>query len=321
MDYKDYYKILGVARNAPANEIKRAYRKLARELHPDVNPGDKAAEARFKDINEAYEVLGDPEKRARYDQVGSSWQQWQRSGGDPSGFDWSQWFTAGGGQSPRSGVRVDMKDLNDLLGSGAAGGFSDFFNTLFGGMPQGRPGRTGRGRAPSQTVGSEPLQQTVDITLLEAFHGAVRTLERDGQRIQARIPAGSKTGTRIRLAGQGFPGADGRRGDLYLRVNVLPHHRLRVDGDDLHADHSLDLCTAVLGGDTIIETLDGTVSLRIPAGTQSGKVFRLRGKGMPRLNRPEERGDLYVRTTVTIPDSLSDQETELFKQLAALRKR
>lgn len=318
MEYKDYYKTLGVDRQASEDEIKRAYRKLARQLHPDVNPDDKAAEARFKDINEAYQVLSDPEKRSKYDQLGADWQQWQRSGHDPGGFDWSQWFSPGAphGGAP-GGVRVEFGDLNDILGGGASG-FSDFFNSLFGGaMPGG-----GRPRSPRRPVRGQDLQQTIEITLEEAFHGTTRTLERDGQRLQAKIPPGAKTGTKIRLAGQGSSGAGtgGVSGDLYLIINVRPHPRFKRDGDDLHMETPISLLTAVLGGKTIVETLNGNVELKIPAGTQSGQVFRLRGKGMPKL-REQGYGDLYVKILPEIPKRLSKREKELFQELDALHKR
>jgi curved DNA-binding protein len=324
MDYKDYYKILGIDRGATDDEIKRAYRKLARQLHPDVNPGDKTAEARFKDINEAYQVLGDPEKRTKYDRLGSSWQQWQRSGHDPGGFDWSQWFSPGGSRrGTPGGVHVEFGDINDILGGGA-GGFSDFFNALFGG------GMPGVGRAPAghprtyrRPGRGQNLEQAIEITLEEAYRGTTRTLERDGTRLQAKIPPGAKTGTRIRLAGQGAPvpsQGGGRSGDLYLRITVKPHLRFTRQGDDLHLEAEIDLYTAVLGGEAVVETLEGDIQLKIPAGTQSGQQFRLRGKGMPRL-RDGGVGDLYVRVKPRIPRNLSDRERELYQELARLRQR
>lgn len=320
MEYKDYYRILGVERNASESEIKRAYRKLARQLHPDVNPGDKEAEARFKDINEAYEVLGDAEKRSKYDRFGTSWNNWQQSGHDPGGFDWSQWFTPGAGRQPQGGVRINFTDLNDILGSQGGGGFSDFFNTLFGGMSNMNRPRSDRRQGYSRPL-TQNIEQSIEITLEEAYKGTTRTLLRDGQRIQAKIPAGARTGTKIRLAGQGAPDPSGTPGDLILKITVLLHEQFTLDGDDIRLETSLDVCTAALGGQIVIKTLDGDVQLKIPPGTQGGTVFRLKGKGLPKLRQSDITGDLYVKVQIKIPEKLSDEETKLFQQLAQLRKR
>jgi curved DNA-binding protein len=307
MEYKDYYKILGVDRNAEEKEIKKAYRKLARQHHPDVNPGDKAAEERFKDINEAYEVLSDPEKRRKYDQLGSSWQQWQRTGRDPSGFDWSQWFS---GAQP-GGVRVEYRDLGDLGDLFGGGGFSDFFQSVFGGMgaPQARPRR------------GQDYTQPVEITLEEAFQGASRMIQKDGRRLEVKIPPGVRTGSKVRVAGEGSPGiAGGTSGDLYLEVMVLPHSVFEREGDDLRCEVPVNLYTAVLGGEVKVPTLSGDVMLKIPPETQGGRTFRLRGKGMPNLRNPKKRGDLYARLRVQTPQRLSKREKELFRELASLRQ-
>lgn len=314
MDYRDYYQVLGVGKNADAKEIKRAYRRLAREFHPDVNPGDPGAQERFKEINEAYEVLGDPEKRAKYDKFGTSWQQYQRMGGDPSGFDWSRWT---GGGFP-GGTRVEFGgDLNDLFG-GSAGGFSDFFNALFGDMGR-RSGGFGRRERGSRR--SQDLEQPVQITLEEAFQGTRRLLEKNGRRLDVRIPRGVKTGARIRVAGEGGPGGAGMSsGDLYLKVTVAPHPVFTRDGDDLRCEVDLDLYTAILGGEIRVHTLDGHLTLKIPPETQSGGTFRLRGKGMPSLKKPEQRGDLYVKVRVQLPQKLNEREKRLFRELADMRR-
>jgi curved DNA-binding protein len=314
MEYKDYYKILGVDRAASEEVIKRTYRKLARQLHPDVNPGDEAAESRFKGINEAYQVLGDPEKRAKYDRLGSSWNRWQKAGHDPGSYDWSQWASPGGAHNRR--VRIDLSDLDDLLGGGA-GGFSSFFDALFGG---GAPGAR-RADPHNRPTRGRDLEQPVEISLDEAYSGTIRTLDRGGSRMQAKIPPGASTGTRVRLAGQGAPNAAGVPGDLYLRISVKPHPHIQRKEDDLHVETPVDLYTAVLGGEASVETMDGTVQLKIPAGTQSGQVFRLRGKGMPNLRQKERFGDLYAKVLLQIPQELSDREKKLFQELAALRKR
>jgi curved DNA-binding protein len=306
MEYKDYYKILGVDRNAEEKEIKKAYRKLARRHHPDVNPGDKAAEERFKDINEAYEVLSDPEKRRKYDQLGSSWQQWQRTGRDPGGFDWSQWFS---GAQPGGGrVRVEYGDLGDLFGSG---GFSDFFQSIFGGMgaPQARPRR------------GQDYTQPVEITLEEAFQGTARMIQKDGRRLEIKIPPGVRTGSKVRVAGEGSPGiAGGTSGDLYLEVMVLPHSVFEREGDDLRCEVPVNLYTAVLGGEVKVPALGGDVMLSIPPETQGGRTFRLRGKGMPNLLNPKKHGDLYAKLRIQTPRKLNQREKELFRELASLRQ-
>jgi len=306
MEYKDYYKTLGVDRNAEGKEIKKAYRKLARQYHPDVNPGDKAAEEHFKDINEAYEVLSDAEKRQKYDQLGSSWQQWQRTGRDPSGFDWSQWSS---GAQP-GGVRVEYRDLGDLEDLLGRGGFSDFFQAIFGGMgaPQARPRR------------GQDYTQPVEITLEEAFQGTTRMIQKEGRRLEVRIPPGVRTGSKVRVAGEGSPGmAGGTSGDLYLEVTVLPHSTFEREGDDLRCELPVSLYTAVLGGEVKVPTLSGDVMLNIPPESQGGRTFRLRGKGMPNLHNPQKHGDLYARLRIEIPQKLSQREKELFRELASLR--
>ncbi len=300
MEYKDYYKILGVKRNAEEKEIKRAYRRLALQYHPDKNPDDKQAEERFKEINEAYEVLGDPEKRAKYDQLGSSYRAWERSGGRPGGFDWSQWMAGSPG-----GVRVEMGDIGDLFG----GGFSDFFNAIFG---------MGGGRASPRR--GRDLQQTLSITLEEAYRGTSRLLQQNGRRLEVDIPRGARTGTKVRIAGQGEQGS-GAPGDLYLRIQVRRDPSFRRRGDDLYADAQTDLYTAVLGGEVKIDTFDGPVLLTVPPGSQPDQTFRLKGRGMPQLRNPSQNGDLYARLKVSIPQNLSTEEQELYRKLSKLRPR
>jgi curved DNA-binding protein len=314
MEYQDYYKTLGVDKKASAAQIKKAYRKLAREYHPDMNPGDKKAEERFKQINEAYEVLSDAERRRKYDQLGADYQRYQRTGGDPSGFDWSQWMA--GGQP--GGVRVEYSgDINDLFGSG---GFSDFFSSIFGGMGAGQdPFRRASSRS-AQGVRGRDYEQEIEITLEEAFAGTSRMLSKDGQRLEVKIPAGARTGTKVRLAGQGTSGIGGPAGDLFLVVKVMPHAVFERDGDDLRCELPVDLYTAVLGGDVIVRALGGDVKLKIPAEMQSGRTIRLAGQGMPHLRDSKTRGDLWVKVRVTIPQRLSKREQELFQELARLRK-
>jgi curved DNA-binding protein len=305
MEYKDYYKILGVDKNASQQEIKKVYRRLARQYHPDVNPGVKSAEARFKEINEAYEVLSDPEKRKKYDELGSSWQQWQRQGGDPRGFDWSQWST--GGQPGARSTRVEYGDLEDLLGS-------DFFRAIFGGM-----GGAGYGRQPRSRRGQD-FEHPVEITLEEAYSGTKRLLQMDDRRLEVTIPPGVDTGSRVRISVEGGAGlGGGSKGDLYLRIAVLPHGAFERKGDDLYCQVPIDLYTAVLGGEVTVPTLKGQVALKIPPETPGGKRFRLKGLGMPNIKNPKVKGDLYAGVAIVLPRGLSKQEKDLFAQLAALR--
>jgi curved DNA-binding protein len=308
MEYKDYYQILGVPKDASQEAIKKAFRKLARQYHPDMNPDDPTAEAKFKELNEAYEVLGDPDKRSKYDRLGTHYHDWQRRGGQPGGFDWSEWFSAAPG-----GVRVEF--AGDM-----GGAFSDFFQAIFGGMGRGAPvdfeelfsaGRPGAGRMRGRRGGD--MQAEVQITLEEAFHGALRTIALDDRRLQVKIPRGADTGTRVRISGEG--GA----GDLYLNIAVADHPSFKRQADNLETPVTVDLVTAVLGGDARVRTLTGDVTLKIKPGTQPGQRYRLRGKGMPSLRNPDTYGDLFARIHIEIPKRLSARERELFEELAALR--
>lgn len=310
MDYRDYYQVLGVERDASEKEIKRAYRKLAHRYHPDKNPDDPTAEERFKEINEAYEVLGDPTKRSKYDQLGSSYRQWERMGGRPGDFDWSQWAGGTGAGGP-GGVRVEFGDIGEMF---AGGSFSDFFNTIFGG---GGPATRRQTRRPAR---GRDLQQDVRITLQEAYSGTSRMIQRDGKRLEVQVPPGARTGTRVRLAGQGEAGP-GQSGDLYLTVQVIPDPRFRRESADLHTDVEVDLYTAVLGGETQVETPGGKVVLTIPRGSQPGQTFRLSGRGMPRLRNPQAHGDLFAHLKVVIPTELTEEQEALFRQLAGERAR
>jgi curved DNA-binding protein len=303
MDYKDYYQILGVERSASADDIRKAYRKLAMQHHPDRNPGDKQAEEKFKEINEAYQVLSDKEKRARYDQLGSAYSSWQQRGGSPGDFDWSQWFSG----QPAGNVRVEYGDLNDLFGGG---GFSDFFQSIFGGLG----GISGMGSSATRTRAMPGYQQQVEISLQEAYSGARRSIQKNGRRVEVRIPAGVRTGSKVRV-----PGAapDGR--DLYLIVEVEEDPRFSRDDDDLHTSSTIDVFTALLGGEAEVETLEGKVKLKIPTGTQPEQVFRLAGRGMPRLKSSQGKGDLFVRVKVKIPKQLSSKQKSLLEEASKHR--
>ncbi|MDX1413317.1 MAG: J domain-containing protein [Candidatus Promineifilaceae bacterium] len=321
MEYKDYYAILGVSKNATEDEIKKAYRKLARKYHPDVNPGDATAEDNFKDINEAQEVLLDPEKRQMYDRFGSQWKQYQQAGGQAQDFDWSQWQGQTSGQ--RTYRTVNPEEFEELFGA-QGGGFSDFFESLFGGGMGGSSSRQDFGGFNQQQVRprrGRDHEHTVEVTLEEAFHGTTRTLEwEDGRKIEAKIPRGVKTGSRVRLGGQGGSGGSGgQAGDLYLKVVVRPDDRFQREGENLKTTIPVDLYTAVLGGKVKVSSIDRTVNLTIPPETDNGKQFRLRGLGMPNLRNPDQRGDLFAIVSIQIPHNLSQEEKRLFEDLQKAR--
>jgi curved DNA-binding protein len=325
MDFKDYYSTLGVAKTASEKDIKQAFRKLARKYHPDVNPGDKAAEARFKEINEANEVLGDPEKRRKYDELGANWRQYEQAqrtgqappGGNPFGGQWSQ-APGGGGFHP-----MTEDEVSDMFG-GEESPFSDFFRTFFGGG--GRPADSRRGRARPRTQAGRDVEHEIELDLEHAMHGSVQKLgiqHADGQRnVEVRIPAGVAEGSRVRVAGEGERGSGGAApGDLYLRVKLRPHGRFDRTGRDLSTKVRIPLTTAVLGGEVDVQTLAGkSLRLKIPAGTQNGQVFRLRGHGLPTTKKDEGGGDLYATVDVALPKTLSDEERSHYEALAKLEK-
>lgn len=310
MEFRDYYAALGVSPDADEQTIKQAYRKLARQYHPDVNPGDTQAEERFKEVNEAYQALSDPERRRKYDELRQQYQRWQQRGG-AGDFNWGQWQA---GPEARTYTRtVSPDDLEDLFGG--ADPFSDFFSSIFGQSGFGQPGRTVRPRRGRDT------DVAVEISLEEAYRGTSRTIQVDGRRIEARIPPGVRSGSRVRLAGQGEPGVTGGpAGDMYLLIDVRPHPQFERDGDDLTIEVPVDIYTAAVGGEVRVPTLDGAVNLKIPPRTQAGKTFRLRGKGMPRLGRPGEQGNLYARVKLVLPAPLTDHEVEALRQLAQARQ-
>lgn len=338
MEYKDYYKTLGVKKDAGADEIKKAYRKLARKHHPDVNKGDKASEDKFKEINEAYEVLSDEDKRAKYDRFGAEWQQFSGAGGRPQDFNWGAWGGGqpGGGQTGGQYRTVSPEEFEQMFGGGrsSGGGFSDFFETLFGAMGGRQAGGARSGFGGSFSSGDDLFggraaaappkldqEHPIQVSLEEAFHGTSRTLQwENGKRVDARIPRGVRTGSKVRLSGQGGA-TDGRAGDLYLKVEVLPHAVYERDGDDLRMTLPVDLFTALLGGKVSVQAIDKSVNLTIPEGTRNGKVFRLNGLGMPKLRKPDERGDLYVTITVDLPSKLSDEEKRVVQEWRKLRKK
>ena len=313
MDFKDYYEILGVASTADKKAIQQSYRQLARKHHPDVNPGNKDAEEKFKTINEAYQVLSDVKKRKKYDELRAQYQQWQKSGGQQQqDFDWQNWSN-----QPGQGARTqyaNAEDLEDLFGS--ASPYSDFFSNIFGGKAS-----SGRSAPVSPRRGRD-VEYEVDLTLEEAFRGTERALEIDGHRVQASIPLGVRTGTRVRLAGRGESGRNGgAAGDLFLIIKVLPNDIFERDGDDLHFDASVDIFTAIAGGEIRIPALEKPLTLTIPPRTNANRTFRLRGKGMPYLREPSKRGDMFARVKLVLPDALTDQEVEGITALASARQK
>ena len=299
MEYKDYYKILGVERKASADDIRSAYRKLAMKYHPDKNPGDKKAEDKFKEINEAYQVLSDDQKRARYDQLGSAYSNFRTSGGRPGDFQWDDWF-----QQQQGGQQRGYGNTDDPFGGG---GFSDFFRSIFG--------EAVRNSARSQSMQQQQgYQQEVQISFQEAYEGTLRQLQSNGKKLQVRIPAGVKTGSTVRVAGAGPEGLD-----LYLVVNVTEEDKFERDGYDLYTTSTLSVFTLILGGETEVETPAGKVKLSIPAGTQIDQVFRLGGRGMPHLKDPKTKGDLYVKLKVQVPKYLSSKQRELLEEASRIK--
>ena len=323
---KDYYQILGVSRTASEKEIKQAYRRLARQYHPDLNPGDKSAEAKFKEINAAYEVLSDPEKRKKYDQFGEQW-------------EYADQFAKSAGAE---GVRWDFGKAGTTIEYGGLGDLGDIFSSLFGESGIGFGVRRGPQRG-------QDIESPIEVTLEEAYHGSTRVIQLQAEepctacggtgrvgnrvcticngaggkaslkRLQVKIPAGVRDGSKIRIAGEGGPGrAGGGKGDLYLVVKVLPHNLFERKGDDLYTEVSVPLATAVLGGEVRLPTLNGSVALKIPSETQNGKVFRLAGKGMPKLGNGNF-GDMFAKVKVVLPTNLTDEERKLFERLRSLR--
>ncbi|MDQ6766869.1 MAG: J domain-containing protein [Candidatus Eremiobacteraeota bacterium] len=327
VQYKDYYKTLGVSKSASTKEIKAAYRKLARQWHPDVNPTKKKeAEEKFKEIAEAYEVLSDPEKRKTYDSLGNDWQQRARD------FQY---------QTSPGGVQFDFGDLGN-------GGFSDFFQTFFSNMGRGTAGTTTRSRRGTRGADAE---SEIELSLRDAYTGGKRTLSlqthticprchgtgnQNGKlchechgngfiattkKLEVTIPPGVRDGQRIRLAGQGEPGlGGGAHGDLYLVVRIKPDATFTRKGDDLYVEQPVSVYTLVLGGEVSVPTLTGRISVKVPPNSQNGRTLRIPGKGMPRL-RGGGNGDLYVKLVAQVPTQLSDEERELFRKLAELAEK
>ena len=321
MEFKDYYATLGLQKSATEKEIKQAFRKLARKHHPDVNPGDKAAEAKFKEINEANEVLSDPDKRRKYDELGSNWRAYEQAA-PGAGRPGTGPVNMGGG--PGGFRTMTPEEMQQMFGESDP--FSDFFHTFFGGAA-GEPqteGRRGRGRARGSRQGRD-IEQEIDLSLDEAFRGTTRRLaiKHDGhaRTVDVRIPVGVGDGSRVRIAGEGELGAGGAAsGDLYLRIRLAPHPTFERKGQDLYTTVQVALTTAVLGGEAEVPTLAGKpLRLKVPATTQNGQRFRLKGHGMPSTSKPEP-GDLYATVEVQLPKTLTADQRLHFEALAELDK-
>jgi DnaJ-class molecular chaperone len=322
----DYYQVLGISRTASEKEIKQAYRRLARKYHPDLNPGDKSAEARFKEINAAHEVLSNPEKRKKYDQYGDQW-------------EYAEQFAKAGGQG---GARWDFGKGGTTFEYSDVGDIGDILSSLFGDADIGSRMKRGTQRG-------QDIESPIEISLEEAYRGSTRVIqlqtaepctacggtgrvgnrvcticsgaggELTPKRLEVKIPAGVKDGSKIRIAGEGGPGrGGGSKGDIYLVVKVLPHKLFERKGDDLYTEVSVPLATVMLGGEVTLPSLNGNLSLKIPAETQNGKVFRLAGKGMPKLG-DSGYGSMFAQVKVVLPTNLTEEERKLFERLRSLR--
>ncbi|NEN22516.1 J domain-containing protein [Cryomorpha ignava] len=302
MNYKDYYETLGVEKKAPQADIKKKFRKLAIKFHPDKNPDDASAEAKFKEVNEAYEVLGDPEKRKKYDELGSNWKQYEN-------------FQNAGGrqQGGRQRTYQYSGDYGDYFGSSDGGGFSDFFNSFFaGGGYQGTGSAFGgRSRQPARPANS---QATLPLNFQEAFSGVGKVVELDGKKIRLNIKPGVKNGQKLKVTGKGRNG-----GDLIITLQVPSPTGYELSGLNLTKKVDIDLYTAVLGGKAEVDTLHGKINMPVAKGTQSGKKLRLKGKGMPDYDKQGSFGDLVIEVQIKVPENLSEKEVDLFKELEKIR--
>jgi DnaJ-class molecular chaperone len=298
MEFRDYYKTLGVAKTASAKEIKQAFRRLARKHHPDVNPGDRSAESTFKELNEAYEVLGDPESRKKYDELGANWRQYEQAGPGPPGG----WAGPGGGATYRT---MTPEEMEDLFGGGGSP-FSDFFQTFFGGQTDG--GRRARTAGRARARRAEAVEHDLQLDLEAALGGRVERLAvPDGRTLEVRIPPGVSDGSRLTA------------GDLHLRVRLKPHPRFERQGRDLTAHVTVPVATAALGGAVEVVTLSGSrLSVKVPAGTQPGQRLRVKGHGLPAPGAADDRGDLYVAVSVRVPTELSAEARAHYEALRAL---
>jgi curved DNA-binding protein len=304
MDFKDYYKILGVDKKASMDEIKKAYRKLALKYHPDKNPNNKAAEEKFKEINEANDVLSDLEKKKKYDEIGDNLNHYRQQGKPEDSFDWSRWSA---GNQRQSGSFYS----DDTFGGESD--FSSFFESMFGG---------GTHRRNTPKMKGHDYRAEIVVSLEDAYNGTSSRIEVNGKTLQMKLKPGIKNGQVLRIKERGGPGVNGGpKGDIYLTLIIPQHPHFERKEDDLYCDTPVDLYTAVLGGKQLIITLKGNIRIDIPAGTDNGKVLRLKGLGMPRFDKPTEFGDLYAKVSIILPKKLSEKEIALFKELNKIRNK
>jgi curved DNA-binding protein len=307
MEYKDYYKVLGVRKDASEQEIKKSYRKLALKYHPDKNPGNKQAEERFKELSEANEVLSDPVKRKKYDDLGADWKNYEASGAGQQGFDFSQWSNQWSGSRRNRGFSDE-----DQFGST---GFSDFFEQIFGGGFSQRSAQSSR--APRQ---GQDYEASIEISLTDAYHGNETLLNVNGEKIKIKIPQGIADNQLLRVRGKGGKGSKGGdSGNLLLKIRVADDLKYARKGDDLYTGIEIPLYTAILGGTVEVNSFKGSYSVNIPPETQNGKVLRMKGLGMPVYQQKNSYGDLYLTINIETPQHLTEEERNLFKKLAALR--
>jgi len=328
LEFKDYYKILGVSPDADIKSIKKAYQKLTKKYHPDLNPGNKETEEKFKEINEAYHAISDPVKRKKYDDLRESYLQWQKRGGSGKNFDWSAWqHDPGSGTYTRTMTPEEFEAIfggTSGLGEGFSG-FSDFFATIFGmdldfDSPYTSPAEDYY-EAFRQPRAGRDIEGEISVTLEDVYYGTKKLISIGGKKIEASIPKGIQDGNIIRLAGQGREGSrGGPKGDLLLTVKIQPHARYTRRGNDLYTDLEIDFYTAALGGEAKINTLAGEIMLKIPSQTQAGKSFRLKGKGMPVLNQTGKFGDLYAKISIILPSDLTEKEISVLKELYSSRQ-
>jgi curved DNA-binding protein len=314
MEFKDYYKVLGVSKTATADEIKTAYRKLANKYHPDKNKTDKDAEEKFKEINEAYQVLSDSEKRAKYDNLGQNWNTHQRTGGTGDDFDWMKWYNTNA-RKTSSSKKTNFKNFGDFFSNGE--GLSDFFDKIFGGNYTGKFSQNqGYAKTP---VRGEDIETSVEISLEEAYKGTARILNINDKKVEVKFKQGIQDNQILKLTGLGAPGKNGgENGDLFVKVTIKPHSKIERKGDDLFVDVPIDLFTLLLGGTAKLRTFSGKIKINIPPQSQNNKIMKLSGLGMP-SEYENKKGDLYIKLIAKLPEHLTDEQINLIKKLKELQ--